>query len=146
VEGDRLSLIDAVTGKERLALPVRERVARLAYSPDGKRLAAGTDQGTIHLWELATGKIVSRVEGHRGGVSCLAFSPDGRRLASGGGDTTILTWDALNLSGDAPAAAKPSDKALAALWADLSGDDAGRASRAVRALVAAPEQAVPFLR
>jgi hypothetical protein len=58
----------------------------------------------------------------------------------------VLTWDALNLTGDAPAAGKPSDRELEALWADLAGGDAARAYRALRALVAAPEQTIPFLR
>jgi hypothetical protein len=67
-------------------------------------------------------------------------------LASGGQDTTILTWDVMNLTGEPPAAANLSAKELEALWADLAAADAVRAYRAVRALVAAPEQAVPFLR
>jgi hypothetical protein len=58
----------------------------------------------------------------------------------------VLTWDALNLTGGASAAGEPSDKELDALWADLAGGDATRAYRAIRALVAAPEQSIPFLR
>jgi RNA polymerase sigma factor (sigma-70 family) len=143
---NRLLLLDAVAGKEILAIKTPELPAQLVYSPDSKRLAAGTESGAMLLWELATGQEVCQVKGHQGPVSCIAFSADGRRLASGGEDTTILTWDALNLSGDAPAGGKPSDKELAALWTDLTGDDAARAYRALRALVAAPEQSAPFLR
>jgi RNA polymerase sigma factor (sigma-70 family) len=143
---NRLLLVEAATGKDILAMRMPEQGAQLAYSPDGKRLAVGTGSGTIHLWELATGQEVCRARGHHGRVSCLAFSADGRRLASGGEDTTVLTWDALNLTGDAPAAGKPSDRELGALWTDLAGGDAARAYRALRALAAAPEQTIPFLR
>jgi HEAT repeat protein len=47
--------------------------------------------------------------------------------------------------GGRPRAAAPSPRELEALWADLSGEDAAKAYRAVWALAAAPEQAVPFL-
>src|SRR5262249_1848955 len=134
-------------GKEILSFRMPEHAAPLVYSPDAKLLAAGTGSGTIHLWELATGKEVARVEGHRGGVSCFAFSADGRRLASGGHDTTVLTWDVLNLNGEpAAAAANLSAKELDALWTDLAGEDAPRAYRAIRALVAVPNKGLPFLR
>jgi hypothetical protein len=123
-----------------------EHATRLAYSPDGKLLAAGTESGTIHLWELPTGKQVAQVEGHRGGVSCLAISADGRRLASGGHDTTVLTWDVLNLNGEAPAAGNFTPRELDALWADLGSADAAQAYRAVRALVAVPDRSLPLLR
>jgi WD40 repeat protein len=140
-----LTLVEVATGEERLALGTREHAASLAFSPNGRLLAVGTTGGTIELWELATGKEVHRLKGHRGSVTCLAFASDGRRLASGGIDTTALTWDVLNASGDAPAA-KLSPRELEALGTDLAGADAARAYRAIRALVAAPEQAVPFLR
>jgi RNA polymerase sigma factor (sigma-70 family) len=143
---DRVVLLDVATGAEFLALPLQEHPAELAYSPDGKLLAVGTAGGAIQLWELATGKEVRWLAGHQGSVSCLAFSVDGRRLASGGWDTTVLTWDVLNPGGKLPAAGKLTDKELEARWADLAGADPARGYRAIQALVAAPEQAVPFLR
>src|SRR5262249_35533678 len=127
------------TGKEILAIRTPELPAQLVYSPDSKRLAAGTASGTMLLWELATGQEVCQVKGHQGTVSCIAFSADGRRLASGGADTTILTWDAR------PARARPA-KDWEALWAARAGGDAARAYRVIRALVAAHEQTIPFLR
>jgi RNA polymerase sigma factor (sigma-70 family) len=121
-----------------------EQNCRLALSPDGKSLI--TPGLTPLLWEVATGKVRARIKGHAAWVGAVAFSPDGRLLATGSRDTTALVWDALNLNGDPPAAVQLSRRELEALWADLAGEDAGRAYRAIRALVAAPTHSVPFLR
>jgi WD40 repeat protein len=118
--------------------------AALAVSPDGRLLAVAFER-SIHVWETSTRAHVGEAQAHRGHVSALAFSPDGRTLASGGADGAILFWD---LTGGrlkdgklVGPALKPTD--LDALWRGL-GEEDGR--RAVWALAAAPEQAVPFLR
>ena len=57
----------------------------LAVSPDGKLLATGGVDRTIHLWEVLTGRELARWEAHDSGVTALAFRPDGKTLVSGGG-------------------------------------------------------------
>jgi hypothetical protein len=95
---------------------------------------------------VATGKLRGRFKGHSDWAWAADFSPDGRLLATGSQDTTVLVWDTLNVNGEPPAATKLSPREVEALWADLLGEDAARAYRAIRALVAAPAHSVPFLR
>jgi WD40 repeat protein len=69
-------------------------VSALAFSPDGKRLAAARlGDRTIHLWDITAGIERQCLVGHRGEIFTLAFSSDGKVLASGSLDGTALIWD-----------------------------------------------------
>ncbi len=64
-----------------------------AFDPSGRRLASGCLDGTVWLWDVATGTGFSTTERHRGDVWSVAYSPDGCRVASAGEDGTVRLWD-----------------------------------------------------
>lgn len=66
----------------------------IAWSPDGRSLAAGRSEPTILVWDLASGTPPMGLQGHGSGVWSLAWSPDGRLLASTESvDQTVRLWD-----------------------------------------------------
>jgi tetratricopeptide (TPR) repeat protein len=65
----------------------------VAFSPDGQRLASGSNDNTVKIWDSATGQELRPLKGHANGVWSVAFSPDGQRLASGSEDNTVKIWD-----------------------------------------------------
>jgi len=141
-----LRLRDPSTGKELRRIEGQANtVAALAFSPDGRSLAAGGWDGTVRIHELASNQERHRFLGHQGEITALSFARDGQSLASASSDTTILIWDVDGRKQPGKASIlKLSSKALDASWADLASDDAEKAYRALRSLIAVPTQTVPF--
>jgi len=62
----------------------------VAFSPDGRFIASGSDDTTVKLWEVSSGKLIRSLEGHQNWVRSVAFSPDRRFIASGSDDNTVI--------------------------------------------------------
>jgi WD40 repeat protein/beta-lactamase regulating signal transducer with metallopeptidase domain len=83
-----------VAAKARTSPGGRAVALALAYSPDGSVLATAGDDAVVELREVASGRVIRRLAGHRDAVSCLAYSPDGTTLATGSYDRTVKLWEA----------------------------------------------------
>jgi WD40 repeat protein/serine/threonine protein kinase len=96
----KVKVWDWATGREKFAGPCgadhdRGTAYCVAFSPDGRRLAAGNDGAvTIFDWETHQ-PVLPPLRGHVNKGICVAFSPDGGRLASGSWDGVIRIWDAV---------------------------------------------------
>lgn len=120
---------------------------RLALHPSGRYLATSSSAG-LHLWDLATGRVIHRfpelgpfTRREACPATALAFSPDGSKLATGLPDGTILLWD---VPLPAPVAVAPADAPR--LWAELMGDDPAAGWRAAWRLGDDPATAVRLAR
>jgi WD40 repeat protein len=67
-------------------------VRAISLSPDGKQLATAGGSEVV-VWDAATGRTLSRFEGHGATVHAVTIAPDGRSIASGGDDNVIRLWD-----------------------------------------------------
>ncbi len=68
-------------------------IVRIAWSPDGRKIASGSTDHTIHIWDVVTGSPHKILKGEFGNVYGLAWSPDSQLLATSTDDDTIRVWD-----------------------------------------------------
>jgi WD40 repeat protein len=91
-------ITDATNGNELFRLPgaatPRDLVTaqRIAYSPDGKLLAA-CDGDLIKIYDPGTGKFLLSLSGHQADATSVAFSRDGKLIASGSEEGVFMIWD-----------------------------------------------------
>ncbi len=65
----------------------------MAFSPDGKTVITGSEDGTARLWDASTGRPLGPPLTHQGAVRAVAFSPDGKTVITGSRDGTARLWD-----------------------------------------------------
>ena len=69
-------------------------VNSVCWSGDGKRIASGSSDNTVRIWDAATGQNLLELKGHTDSVKSVSWSSDSTRLASGSEDSTVRIWDA----------------------------------------------------
>ena len=72
----------------------RGGVTAVAFAPDGKRLVTGVTDGTVRVWDAASGQEIFCLRGHQGQVTAVAYAPDGQWLVTGSTDGMARIWDA----------------------------------------------------
>jgi dipeptidyl aminopeptidase/acylaminoacyl peptidase len=89
-----LQRTDVATGKAVWKSQVgRGTLKSVAISPDGRRLAVGSDDHSVCALDAPTGRMLMMAQGHRGAVTSVAVSPDGKQLATGSADNSVQVWD-----------------------------------------------------
>ena len=69
----------------------------VAVTPDGAQIVSGGDDGSVRVWDRASGAVVGApLTGHTGGVRSVAVTPDGAEIVTVGSDGTIRIWDLAN--------------------------------------------------
>jgi WD40 repeat protein len=90
---DTVSL-STVAGNHVRDLKGTAKVKTVALTPNAKVLAVGGAAKDIHLFEIATGNVLSTLKGHSAAVTCVAWSQNGKTLASCSDDKSVRIWDA----------------------------------------------------
>lgn len=80
---------------DRRVLPAlgRGSASAVGFSPNGRWLAVGYDDGAVGLWRVEEGSLRWLAPGHRRWVTDVAFVKGGKTLVTGSGDGTVSTWD-----------------------------------------------------
>ena len=89
-----VELLDLSTGRRRTLGRQATAVLAVEFSPDGASLATGGADGTVMVWDVASGEVRETFEGHEGrlGYRGLRFSPQGHTLYSAG-PKSVIAWD-----------------------------------------------------
>ena len=88
-------LLELLNEPGRIFLGHSDRVWGVSFSPDGSRLASGSCDRTVKVWNARTGQELLSLTGHSDNIRSVCFSPDGRRVATAGDDGTVRIWPAL---------------------------------------------------
>jgi WD40 repeat protein len=88
------SLFTAFAQKPELILPIghTDIIRSMAYSPNGRYIATGSNDAFIKIWDAASCKLLKNLNVN-GNVNSICFSPDGKYLLATISDSTVMLWD-----------------------------------------------------
>jgi WD40 repeat protein/serine/threonine protein kinase len=92
-ERRQVALFDATSGKQTALCQSHSGFMKICFSPDGTRLAAGSQDSMARVWDAATGTLLATCQGHAKMVRSVTFSPDGARLVTASEDGTVQQWN-----------------------------------------------------
>ena len=87
-----ITVLNTLTGDQKIVVSESGRLDALKLSPDGTKLAGGFGHGFASLWDAETFQFIHKFP-HPGGVRTLSFSPDGQQLLTGGDAGSAILWD-----------------------------------------------------
>jgi RNA polymerase sigma factor (sigma-70 family) len=143
-----LDVYERITGRlfQSRRGPNRDGLTSVAFSPDGRLVAAVSLDRWLWVHDLAADRDVIRSQGHQIGMSSVAFAPDGKMLATASYDTTLLLWKVPPPKRDGQTA-RLTEEELRQCWESLAEKAEGeKVLRAVRMLADAEGQALALFR
>jgi len=98
-----VTIIDIASGNVVAALHGHTRpVDSIHFTPDGSRVATGSEDNLIKIWDVATSTELLTLRGHTGAVTSVKFTPDGVKLISASVDASVIIWDTAPAQPSAP--------------------------------------------
>lgn len=92
---ETIRIWDSITKKNLKIIQNKGYSNNLAYSPDGLKIAADSDD-SIRIWNVKTAKLLHTLKGHTDVILDIAYSPDGKIIASNSRDDTLRLWNAVS--------------------------------------------------
>lgn len=96
-----LILLSCFSFSQEIEVITQEKIIgninNIIYSPDGSLIASGTEkESAIKIWDINSGKIIGKLDGHEKNVTAFCFNEDGKKLYSSSQDEMLLLWDIVN--------------------------------------------------